>query len=343
MLRKTHHSARRKAALAAASLALASVSGANAANQLPLQPDVVFDDSVVLGRVSDIATDSSGNVYVLDSGFHSIHVYTNDGTFVRSIGGEGDGPGEFRMPRALAIDSHDRIYVAGASDRITVMDTVGNGIRTVLRRRNEIIRSMRFGTERHGTEGDLFLTYLDPENHNTIHRMSQPLEDGEVTLSFCDSYAAGKDVDPRTEQVYGGGFIDIAADGRLWYLQMTPQRVRVFEPDGRVVAEHDVRFQERDAPPEPDQTRGSVVFTAPPLATKIVALSDGRFLVTEVYGSETERYSLVDLYDANGRRQGSEKRELGFAVVWADEKDRVYSVEETEDERIRVVRYVVVE
>jgi hypothetical protein len=49
-----------------------------------------------LGDIRGLASDTQGNVYVLQSGPATIKVFGPDGAWIRDIGREGDGPGEFR-------------------------------------------------------------------------------------------------------------------------------------------------------------------------------------------------------------------------------------------------------
>ena len=49
------------------------------------------------GVISKILADGDGNVYLLDSQLHEIKIFSPDGEFVRTIGAEGEGPGEFQF------------------------------------------------------------------------------------------------------------------------------------------------------------------------------------------------------------------------------------------------------
>lgn len=49
----------------------------------------------VIGRVT---TDKDGNVYLLDSQLSEVKVFSADGEYLRTLGREGEGPGEFRRP-----------------------------------------------------------------------------------------------------------------------------------------------------------------------------------------------------------------------------------------------------
>ena len=60
-------------------------------------------DDPLLGQVTDIQLDRDGNAYLLDSNLSLIHVLSPKGAHLRAIGREGDGPGEFRRARRLAL------------------------------------------------------------------------------------------------------------------------------------------------------------------------------------------------------------------------------------------------
>ena len=51
------------------------------------QPEFLF------GRVNSIAVDDSGTLYVLDSQADEIRAFGSDGTFLRTLGRRGEGPG----------------------------------------------------------------------------------------------------------------------------------------------------------------------------------------------------------------------------------------------------------
>lgn len=69
------------------------------------------EDDTIFGVLRDIAIDRSGNVYLLDVQMNQIQVFDRDGKFLRSIGREGEGPGEFRRPSAFFITPDGKIAV----------------------------------------------------------------------------------------------------------------------------------------------------------------------------------------------------------------------------------------
>ncbi|MDA1370380.1 MAG: peptidyl-alpha-hydroxyglycine alpha-amidating lyase family protein [Proteobacteria bacterium] len=80
---------------------------------------------------TDVAFDSQGNIYISDGYINSrVAKYDSDGDWVLSFGEPGTGPGQFRLPHAIAIDKDDFIYVGDRSNaRIQVFDIDGNYVR----------------------------------------------------------------------------------------------------------------------------------------------------------------------------------------------------------------------
>ncbi len=56
----------------------------------------------VLNRPQYLDVDSDGNIYIMDRGDIDIKVFTPEGRFIRTIGGKGQGPGEFETPASAA-------------------------------------------------------------------------------------------------------------------------------------------------------------------------------------------------------------------------------------------------
>lgn len=68
-----------------------------------IEPEFLWErgddsDDIFFGVVPRIMVDTNGEIYVLDSQLHEIHVFDNSGQWLRTIGREGEGPGEFRNP-----------------------------------------------------------------------------------------------------------------------------------------------------------------------------------------------------------------------------------------------------
>ena len=73
-----------------------------------------------------ISFDSTGNVYVADSDNHRIQVFTANGEYIRQFGKRGN---ELEIPRGIAIDSNDIVYVS-ANHRISIFTREGQFLRS---------------------------------------------------------------------------------------------------------------------------------------------------------------------------------------------------------------------
>lgn len=76
---------------------------------------------------ADVAVSSKGDVYVADGyGNSRIHKFSPDGTLVLSWGAPGRGPGQFRVPHGVWVDSGDRVHVADRENgRVQVFTSEG--------------------------------------------------------------------------------------------------------------------------------------------------------------------------------------------------------------------------
>ncbi len=63
------------------------------------------------GRIMDIAWDGRDRILVADDLGSHIKVFGLDGSYVRTIGRAGEGPGEFSQPWQIAVDPSDSLYV----------------------------------------------------------------------------------------------------------------------------------------------------------------------------------------------------------------------------------------
>jgi DNA-binding beta-propeller fold protein YncE len=69
-----------------------------------------------------------GEIYVADGyGNSSVHRFSADGSLIKTWGGQGDGPGAFTTPHAVAIDGQGRVLVADReNNRVQVFDRDGH-------------------------------------------------------------------------------------------------------------------------------------------------------------------------------------------------------------------------
>ncbi len=84
------------------------------------------NQEAILYRPFACIVDSDGHVYVADSSNHRIAVFDFDGNYLRSIGREGDGPGEFRYPMSVLLIDGKLQIPSGRQQRTTIYNTDGS-------------------------------------------------------------------------------------------------------------------------------------------------------------------------------------------------------------------------
>ncbi len=80
------------------------------------------DDNYMFAWPVNPTHSPDGDILVVDRLKHTVFVYTSDGEFIRTIGREGEGPGEFRMPAGLEFYSDGRLLI-GDADGITLYNS----------------------------------------------------------------------------------------------------------------------------------------------------------------------------------------------------------------------------
>ena len=80
-------------------------------------------------RPSDVAWDKAGNIYIADGmagNVNRIAKFARDGNFVKQWGSTGSEQGQFKGPKALAVDAQGNVYVLDAGNkRVQVFDGDG--------------------------------------------------------------------------------------------------------------------------------------------------------------------------------------------------------------------------
>ena len=83
-----------------------------------------------LERPEGVATDSSGDVWVADTGHDRVQEFNSKGEFVREFGAEGSGSGSFNSPRGIAVDTKGDVWVADTNNyRVQEFNSKGEFVR----------------------------------------------------------------------------------------------------------------------------------------------------------------------------------------------------------------------
>ncbi len=79
-----------------------------------------------------VAVDSSGKIFVADTGNNAVEIYDPSGNLIKSFGSLGSDKGQFENPDGIAVDNSGNIYVADENNnRIEEFDSQGNYIKSI--------------------------------------------------------------------------------------------------------------------------------------------------------------------------------------------------------------------
>ncbi|MBK8166446.1 MAG: hypothetical protein IPK64_10880 [bacterium] len=324
-------------------LALAATPAARAVDAVPplsITSDLMLggpgtEDVYILNAITSVAEDSRGNIYVVDGGQPALHRFGPDGTWQGTFAAAGDGPGDLMSMPVIAIDGQDRIHVAGMGGRVQVLDAD--------------FRHVAVSERAHATsparalaitpDGHVAIVAVDSRHHTTVDLHDAQ---GAYLRSFCDTFAAGRDLPRLVEDAYGGGRIAAGPEGRLLFAQAAPYLVRILAPDGTVLHQTDAGGAGFiPEPEEPEIRNGRMAMRFPGMASGIAPAGGGRVMVSAWRRRDDgSTCTLLCLYDAQLNLLARTEVEKYTAVAGADSQGRVY-LHETADDGTRVLRATV--
>jgi hypothetical protein len=84
------------------------------------------DGPELFGEIRDFAVDAYGRIYILEGQAQEIRVFNPDGSYIRTIGRQGGGPGEFKSADGLRWDAQGNLWVIDSGNaRYSVYDSTG--------------------------------------------------------------------------------------------------------------------------------------------------------------------------------------------------------------------------
>jgi hypothetical protein len=91
------------------------------------------DDRYVFSSIGGVAVDQAGRLYVLDTMGYRVQVYRQDGSYLRTVGRQGAGPGELQGPQTVLLPGNGQVAVTDyLTNKMIFFDTLGTYLRELV-------------------------------------------------------------------------------------------------------------------------------------------------------------------------------------------------------------------
>lgn len=273
------------------------------------QDDIIFGTNVYL------AVDSKGQIITADFTQSLVRRFGPDGTLIGPIGRTGEGPGEYRFPSVMAVDSKDNLYLA-ASRRFTVFDAGGAYVRDFRDETDAYAISLRALSD-----GSVLVAEYDRPTKTVLQKYVAKNR----TQHFCEAATLeSQKADPLG--AWGlGGYIDVGSDGMIYFTQLTPYEIRKFSPSGELTMQV---FRDNDFVTSPVIAKKGSSATYLPWSGSlaIFVLPDGKFLnVVGLFKENKPAATVLDLFDTEGHLLLSQRLDRFYVPQWLDNSGNLYS------------------
>jgi len=172
---------------------------------------------------TDVATAADGSIWVTDGhetqSNHRVMKFSAAGDFLMSFGEFGDGPGQFNVPHAIAIDSRGRLFVADRdNNRIQIFDSNGTFI-------DEWTQFGRPSGIAIGADGTLYVS----DNQSNAQRnpgVARGIRIGSAVTGAVSAFIPDPEFDPGRDQETSAHSLAIDAAGSIYGAEVWGQTVR---------------------------------------------------------------------------------------------------------------------
>ena len=299
--------------------------------------------------IHTLDVDDEGSMYILDEQAGNIKVFNHAGSFVKTIGRKGQGPGEFGMPISLCFSKQRQIIVNDMGQRkILYFDKEGNFLKDF-----SIADKFLFFGPIATSNGDLIVTYTIPqETPETILQKLNP--EFEPILTFV---SLSMDTPPVINIFVARSLTSLRwavtyDDEIIWADIKNPEyEVHFFDTDGKltkiITREYvPISLSKDDRERLEDETFGNnptdqweIRFpdNYPPFSG--FSFDDhGRLFVKRYEKKVHKEGSLYDLFDAEGKYIAQMRLKMD-PMIW--KKGYMYAIEDDEAGFKVVKRYKV--
>lgn len=295
-----------------------------------------LDEEEMIAEVSFIAVDDSDNLYVLDYKSHNIKVFDSDGNYVRTIGKQGQGPGELNTPGGLQILLDGTLLVEDTLNRrLAYFKPDGQFIKNdSIADRTSLITLI---VDKSGGYLGRELIIEESKLFWEVRRFDKDLK----PLFTIDRIEFPNPITDNInvfDQVF---FFAFDHDGNILYGNPKDYTIKVFSPDGKLVKKIEKKYDPRKLT---DEEKEKILERIPTVGINIkdrlifpknypafetfTIDEEGRLIVRTNNQGKNKDENIVDVFDTEGRLITRFPMKAS-PRIWKNNK--LYAIEENED------------
>jgi hypothetical protein len=320
--------------------------------KLVLEEDFKIGDSEVdeemIAQVTFFAVDENESIYALDWKANNIKVFDRNGQFVRTIGKQGQGPGEINFPSGLLITPENELMVEDAGNRRLAYFTL----------EGEFIRNVSVADK-------TSLTNLVMDNNGNVLGRQFIIDEGDMSFEIrkfdkdLNSLFTIESIpftfrDPQKDKMNPFNFVQIYffdAEGQIYYGNPKEYEIKIFDADGKLkkkitkkhkpekITEEDLEEIMDRIPDMGFGVKNMMEFPKQFPAYEAYSVDEeGRLIVRSYNKADEEDTVYLDIFDAEGRYIAKFPSKVN-PRIWKNNK--MYAIEETDEGFIVIKRYTV--
>jgi hypothetical protein len=237
-------------------------------------------EDYLFALVREVIVDSNGRIIVLDK--DCVRIFDQSGKHVLTFGSEGEGPGEFKIPRGMALDDNGNIYIYDSIlQRVSVFDSVGKFIRSIR------LNDRMFGKIGLKSNHDIVLSRMilfDPrmpdqfKDHKLIRLYNQK---GKKLASFFEAELIVNN-GPFGREQFSWCYFQLLKGDTLIGGYNYPYKIHLFDPNNKLF-----KVIQRESP----------IFSKPSLLSSQMKMMDGNIFETKALALRASIWDIFVLPD----------------------------------------------
>lgn len=197
------------------------------------------------GQIAGLALDDSGRIHILDFQTQEVRIFGEDGSHERTIGGLGNGPGEFRRASGLSFgpDGNLVVWDPGAG-RFTTFSRQGEVVATTPRTTRGVVYPWRGGFTPDGVFIDWGVEYPEREAGtnqagSTLHYHAIEVDLGTGAVDTLHTYVGERETGATGSIPFGrASSLHFSRFGDVWISDPRAYRIQRYALSGETIASY---------------------------------------------------------------------------------------------------------